>query len=152
MLFWNSLAFSMIQWMLAIWSLVPLPYLNPAWTSESSRFMYCWSLAWRVLSITLLTCAAKLLQSCPTLCNLIDGSPLGFSVPHYLWVGPSSCPLNRWYHPTISSSAVLFCFCFNLSQHQGLFQWVGSWHRAAKVLELQLQHQSFQWVFRVDYL
>ena len=42
----------MIQWMLAIWSLVPLPFLNPAWTSGSSRFTYCWSLAWRILSIT----------------------------------------------------------------------------------------------------
>ena len=44
----------MIQQMLAIWSLVPLPFLNPAWTSGSSWFMYCWSLAWRILSITLL--------------------------------------------------------------------------------------------------
>ena len=35
MFFWNSLAFSMIQWMLAIWSLVPLPFLNPPWTSGS---------------------------------------------------------------------------------------------------------------------
>ena len=48
--------FSMIQQMLAIWSLVPLPFLKPAWTSESSRFMYCWSLAWRILRITLLAC------------------------------------------------------------------------------------------------
>ena len=54
MFFWNSLAFWMIQRMLAIWSLVPLPFLNWAGTSGSSRFMYCWSLAWRVLSITLL--------------------------------------------------------------------------------------------------
>ena len=54
--FWNSLAFSMIQWTLAIWSLVPLPFLNPAWTSGCSQFMYCWSLAWRILSITLLAC------------------------------------------------------------------------------------------------
>ena len=46
----------MIQQMLAIWSLVPLPFLKPAWTSESSQFTYCWSLAWRILSITLLTC------------------------------------------------------------------------------------------------
>ena len=38
--FWNSLAFSMIKRMLAIWSLVPLPFLNPAWTSGSSQFMY----------------------------------------------------------------------------------------------------------------
>ena len=37
--------------MLAIWSLVPLPFLNPAWTSGSWQFMYCWSLAWRILSI-----------------------------------------------------------------------------------------------------
>ena len=56
MFFWNSLAFLMIQWMLAIWSLVPLPFLKQAWTSGSSRFTYCWSLAWRNLSITLLVC------------------------------------------------------------------------------------------------
>ena len=56
MFFWNSLAFSMIQQMLAIWSLVPLPFLKPAWTSGSSQFTYCWSLAWRILSITLLAC------------------------------------------------------------------------------------------------
>ena len=42
------------QRMLAIWSLVPLPFLNPAWTSGSSQFTYCWSLAWRILSITVL--------------------------------------------------------------------------------------------------
>ena len=39
-----------------------------------------------------------------------------------------------------------------LSQHQGLFQWVGSFHQVAKILEFQLRHQSFQWVFRVDFL
>ena len=44
----------MIQQMLAIWSLVPLPFLNPACTSESSQFIYCWNLAWRILS-TILT-------------------------------------------------------------------------------------------------
>ena len=46
----------MVQQMLAIWSLVPLPFLKPALISGSSRFMYCWSLAWRILSITLLAC------------------------------------------------------------------------------------------------
>ena len=54
MFFWNSLAFSVIQRMLAIWSLLPLLFLNPPWISGSSRLMYCWSLAWRILSITLL--------------------------------------------------------------------------------------------------
>ena len=46
----------MIQQMLAIWSLVPLSFLNPASTSGSSQFTYCWSLAYRILSITLLAC------------------------------------------------------------------------------------------------
>ena len=41
---------------------------------------------------------------------------------------------------------------FNLSQHQGFFQWVSSSNQVAKVLELQLQHQSFQWIFRTDFL
>ena len=54
--FLNSFVFLMIQRMLAIWSLVPLPFLNPAWTSGSSQLTYCWSLAWRILSITLLAC------------------------------------------------------------------------------------------------
>jgi len=39
----------------------------------------------------------------------------------------------------------------NLSQHHGLFQWVSSLHQVDKVLELQLQHQSFQWIFKIDF-
>ena len=46
----------MIQQMLAIRSLVLLPFINPAWMSGSSRFTYCWSLAWRILSTSLLAC------------------------------------------------------------------------------------------------
>ena len=41
---------------------------------------------------------------------------------------------------------------FNLSQHPGLFQWVSSLHQVAKVLEFQLQHQSFHWIFRTAFL
>ena len=41
---------------------------------------------------------------------------------------------------------------FSLSQHQGLFWWVSSSHQVAKVSEFQLQHQSFQWIFRIDFL
>ena len=54
--FLELLFFLMIQQMLAIWSLVPLPFLKPVWTSGNSRFTYYWSLAWRILSITLLVC------------------------------------------------------------------------------------------------
>ena len=51
MFFWNAHAFLMIQWMLAIWSLCPLPFGNPAWTSGISWFTHCWSLAWGILNI-----------------------------------------------------------------------------------------------------
>ena len=46
--------------------------------------------------------------------------------------------IDRWYHPNISSSAIPFSSCLYLSQHRGLFQWVGSLHQVARVLELQL--------------
>ena len=49
-------SFLMIQWMLAIWSLILLPFLKPAWTSGSSPFSYCWILAWKILSIILPVC------------------------------------------------------------------------------------------------
>ena len=64
----------------------------------------------------------------------------------------NSRPVSWWCHPTISSSVVPFSPAFNPSQHQGLFKWVSSSHQLDKVLELQLQHQSFQWVFRADFL
>ena len=69
--FWNSVAFSRIQWMLAIRSLVPLPFLSPACTSGSFQFRSCWSLAWRILSITLKV-NVKVAQSCLTLCDPMD--------------------------------------------------------------------------------
>ena len=62
-----------------------------------------------------------------------------------------SCPFSQWCHPTISSSVAPSPPAVNLSQHQGLFQWVCSLHQVAKVLELQLQHQSFQRTFRTDF-
>ena len=61
-------------------------------------------------------------------------------------------PSSWWCHPTISSSVVPCSSCFHLSQHQGLFKWVSSLHQVAKVLEFQLHHQSFQWIFRLDFL
>ena len=61
----------------------------------------------------------------------------------------NSSPLSRWCHTAISSPSPP---SFDLSQHQGLFKWVSSSHQVAKVLEFQLQHQSFQWIFRTDFL
>ena len=92
-------------------------------------------------------------QWCPTHCDPIDCSTPGFPVHHQLLeltqthahqVGDAnqrSYPLASPFPPT-----------FNLSQHQSLFRWVSSSHQVAKVLEFQLQHQSFQWIFRIDSL
>ena len=62
------------------------------------------------------------------------------------------CALNRWYHPAISSSVIPFPLAPNPSRHQGLFQWVNSSHEVTRVLEFQPQHQSFLWIFRIEFL
>ena len=62
----------------------------------------------------------------------------------FLEVCSNSCPLSRWCHPTISFAVTPSPPALNLSQHQSLFQWVGSSHQVATVSELQLQHQSHE--------
>ena len=90
-------------------------------------------------------------QSCPTLSDSMDCSTPGFPVHHQLpeltqththRVGDAIQPSQSLSSPSPPA--------FNLSQHQDLFQWVSSSHQVAKILELQLQHQSFQWIFRTD--
>ena len=66
-----------------------------------------------------------------------------FAQIHVHWVGDAIQPS----HLLLPTSPV-----FNLSQHQGFFHWVGSLHQVAKVVELQLQRQSFQLIFRTDFL
>ena len=92
-------------------------------------------------------------QSCPTLCDPMDCSTPGLPVHHQLpeftqthvhWVGEAIQPS----HPLSSPSPL----AFNLFQHQGLFQWVGSSQQLAKGLEFHFQYQSFQWIFRTDFL
>ena len=92
-------------------------------------------------------------QSCPILCDPMDCSTPGFPVHHQLLelaqthvhtVGDAI----KQSHPLSSPSPPTF----NLSQHQGLFQWVSFLHQVAKILEFQLQQQSFQWIFRTDFL
>ena len=67
-------------------------------------------------------------------------------------VHSNSCPLSQWCHPTISSSVVPFSSRLQSSPASGSFRKVSSLHQVAKVLEFQLQHQSFQWIFRTDFL
>ena len=63
----------------------------------------------------------------------------------------NSCPLCRWFHPTISTSVVPFSSSLQSFPHHGLSKWVSSSHQVAKGLEFQVQHQSFQWIFRMDW-
>ena len=103
--------------------------------------------------ITALFQFSSVAQSCPTLCNLMDCSMPGFPVHHQL-LEPTQTYVHWVYediqlsHPLSSPSPPAFNFC----QHHGLFQWLSSLHQVAKVLEFQLQHQSFQWIFRTDFL
>ena len=99
------------------------------------------------------SCCCSVTESCPTLCDPVDcdtpGFPVllyhsGFAQTHAHWVSDVIQPFHLL--PTASPPAL------SLSQHQGLFQCVGPLHQVAKVLELQLQHQSFQWIFRTDFL
>ena len=64
----------------------------------------------------------------------------------------NSCSLSRWCPPTILSSVIPFSSYPQSfpEKHQGLFQWVSSSYQVAIVLKLQ--HQSFQWIFRTDFL
>ena len=94
----------------------------------------------------------SVVQSCLILCDPVDCSMPGFPAHHQFpelaqtyvhWVSDAIQPS----HPLSSPSPP----AFSLSQHQSLFQWVSSSHQVAKILELQLQHQSFQWIFRTHF-
>ena len=107
-------------------------------------------------STLLYTQFSSVAQSCPTLCNPMDcimpGLPVHLMVyqlpefiqTHVHWVSDAIQPPRHLSAPSPPA--------FNLSQHQGLFKWVSSSHQVAKALEFQLQHQSFQWIFRTDFL
>ena len=88
-------------------------------------------------------------QSCLTLCNPMDCStpdlPVHHQFPeftqtHVHWVSDAI----QSSHPLSSPSTPIF----NVSHHQGFCRWVSSSHQVAKVLEFQLQHQYFRWIFR----
>ena len=95
----------------------------------------------------------SVVQSGLTLCNPMDCRnsrlPCPLSTPGAC---SNSCPLSRWCHPTISSSVIRFSSCPQSFPESWCFPKSQSLHQVAKVLELQLQHQSFQWTFNIDFL
>ena len=111
-----------------------------------------WLIFWAIYPANYLQ-FSSVAQSYLTLCDFMGYSTPGFPVCHQLpefaqtlvhWVGDTIQPSHPLSHPSPPA--------FNLSQHQGLFQWVSSSYQVAKLLEVQLQHQSFQWTFRTDFL
>ena len=112
------------------------------------KMLHPW-LVWQLqVWLCAVDCCYSVTQSCPTLCDPMDCSMPGFPVHHQFpeptqthvhWVGDAIQPSHPLSSPSLPA--------FHLSQHQGLFQWVGSSHQVAKVLEFQLKHQSFQWIF-----
>ena len=127
-----------------------MPTAQTCWLGEQKAKFW---LPWKTLKSQLMPVLdfiissvqfSSVAQSYLTLCDPTDCSTLGFPVHHQLpeltqthihRVGDAIQPS----HPLLSSSPL----AFNLFQHQGLFQWVSSSHQVAKVLEFQLQHQSF---------
>ena len=109
-------------------------------------------MAGNFLKIFQIASVQSLAQLCPPLCDTMDCSTPGLPVHHQLveftqthvhWVGDAI----QLSHPLSPSPPA-----FSLSQHPGLCQWVSFSHQMAKVLEFQLQHQSFQCIFRTDFL
>ena len=106
-----------------------------------------------LLAISAMCQFSSVAQSSLTLWDPMDCSTPGFPVHHQL-PEPTQTHVHRvndaiqLSHPLLSPSPP----ALNLSQYQGLFKWVSSSHQVAKVLEFQLKHQFFQWIFRTDFL
>ena len=118
--------------------------------TSSPTFPPCSYRGWfHILSlIALFSCSVA--KSCPTLCNPVDCSTPGFPVLHWSW---SSLKLVfiEWVMP---SNHLLLCrplLLLSMFPSIRVSKWVCSLHQGAKVLKFQLQHQSFQWIFRVDF-
>ena len=117
--------------------------ISRSWISQASK----------ILNKIKFSQFSSVTQSCMTLRHLMDHSTPDLPVHHQLpeftqthlhWVSDDIQPSHPLSSPSPPS--------FNLSQHQYVFKWVSYLHQVAKVLEFQLQRQSFQWTFRTDFL
>ena len=119
---------------------------NPEFVYLILDYVHTVTLIFKILNsvIQSLSCVGLFATPSPTACqsSLFFTKP-DFAQTHVHWVGDVIQPSHRLSSPSL--------LAFNLSQHQGLFQWVGSSHKVVKVLKLQNQHQPFQWIFRIDW-
>ena len=98
-------------------------------------------------------CCFSVTKSCLTLCDAMDCSMPGFPVPHYL---PRLAQTHvHWVNNAIQSSHPLLPPsppALNLSQHQGLFQWISSLHQVAKLQSIRASASVLPWIFKIDFL
>ena len=110
------------------------PWFSSLWMRMSSFSSPQNSLVWHKIQVSfiLLFCYSSVTQSCPTICNPMDCRTPGFPVLHHL-LEFAQTQVSDAIQPsqTLSPPSPL---ALNLSQHQGLFQWVGSLYQVAKVL------------------
>ena len=124
-----------------------LPSIFPSIRVFSNLDFFYWQVKQTMIQIGLDNCCS-VAKLCPTFCSPLNCSMPGSSVLHCLLeFAQIHVQLSQWCYLTISFSAFPFSFGLSLSQHQGLFQWVGFSHQVVKVLE----HQSFQGIFSVDF-
>ena len=91
-------------------------------------------------------------QSCLTVCDPMDCRTPGLPVYHQLPEFTQTRPLCQWSHPTISSSANPFSSHLQSFSASGTFQMSQLFTSGGQRIKLHLQHQSFQWIFRTDFL
>ena len=163
----NLFLLDLLHWQVGSLPLVPPGKPQPGllhcrqilhWMSHQRRQLMisvqfsCSVMPWLSATLWTASCQASLSttnsQSLPKLMFIESVMPSNPLIPEFTqtdvhWVGDAIQPS----HPLLSPSPP----AFNLCQHQGLFQWVSSSHQVAKELEFQLQHQSFQWIFRTDF-
>ena len=148
----------------SLWQILGLSFFNSSFSFDKGYYVKrrpltnYWGNIWNEISkafLGILSCSVQRLssvaQSCLTLCDPMNRSTPGLPVHHQLpeftqthvhRVGDAIQPSLPLLSPSPPAPSP--------SQHQGPFQWVNSSHEVAKVLEFQLQHQSFQWIPRTD--
>ena len=136
---------------------IAIPFSRGSYQPRDWTHVSCIAGGFLTVWVVVCVCCCWVAKSCPTLCDPMDCCTPGFpflhlcvrklpqfAQTHVHWVSDAI----QSFHPLLSLSSP----SINLSQHQDLFQWVSSSHQVTKILELEVQHQSIQWIFRVDFL
>ena len=172
MVTWYYFSFNVLSWVLyslilTFLLLLPFGHLCSTPLHFNFSFPYCFILNSSLINmkiplkksslnnnfsssmLTFCCFSCSVLKWSPTLFNSMNCSMPGSSVLHYL---QEFTQIHVHWSVMLSNCLILFSFCLQSFSSSGSFPMTSSLHQVAKVLDLQLQHQSFQWIFSVDYL